>query len=159
MKKEHVILGWLGVGCATFIALLVSVVIILWFLWGSFDPMSPEHRKKMYDSPSKIEKTTGIRLPNFKVVEYKEGILSFNGDYFDSIIIEFETDIPEDTYLSFRQRAEELNTKPHNDYPIVVLIEEMNYSYSDLNICGNDEFIIIHITKGSRTGEIQFGCS
>lgn len=47
-------------------------------------------RRHRFDDCDAIERITGAPCPDFKVVEYKKGYSSFNGDYNDCLIVEFE---------------------------------------------------------------------
>lgn len=52
---------------------------------------------RYFVKPKVIENITGVCLPNYKVVEYERAPWSFNGDYTDGFVLEFES-IPDDAF-------------------------------------------------------------
>ena len=64
---------------------IVAIVAVAAYFF-SIDYM----RRYRFDDSDTIERITGAPCPDFKVVEYEMGSSSFNGDYDDCLIVEFE---------------------------------------------------------------------
>ncbi|MBQ6050390.1 MAG: hypothetical protein IJL35_07335 [Bacteroidaceae bacterium] len=110
-------------------------------------------------STERIERITGIRLPEFDIIESDQGERGFNGDYEDKFTIEFETVPSNELFDEIDKMIETQNTKwmKHDD------------SYTFYTIWGNGEpapkgesedddvIFSITITKGKKTGEIKSG--
>ena len=64
---------------------IVAIVAVAAYFFG-IDYM----RRYRFDDSDTIERITGAPCPDFKVVEYEMGSSSFNGDYDDCLIVEFE---------------------------------------------------------------------
>lgn len=101
----------------------------------------------------RIERITGVRIPEYKVTKAFIGPTSFLGDFKDSLYIEFET-LPSDELF---EKMDSLNWYREGD----------KYSFS--TIWGNgspapegendeeDRFFEIKLTKGEKTGIIVYG--
>jgi len=101
----------------------------------------------------RIERITGVRIPEYKVTKAFIGPTSFLGDFEDSLYIEFET-LPSDELF---EKMDSLNWYRDGD----------KYSFS--TIWGNgspapegendeeDRFFKIKLTKGEKTGIIVYG--
>ena len=101
----------------------------------------------------RIERITGVRIPEYKVTKAFIGPTSFLGDFKDSLYIEFET-LPSDELF---EKIDSLNWYREGD----------KYSFS--TIWGNgspapegendeeDRFFKIELTKGEKTGIIVYG--
>ena len=57
-------------------------------------------------SPARIERITGVRIPQYKILEYNEGLRGFNGDYDDSFTFEFKT-------MPSEEMFDEINGDPY----------------------------------------------
>ena len=64
---------------------------------------SEYHMKHHFVRPRVVENITGVRLPKYKVVEYERGPRSFNGDYTDEFVLEFERIPDEDFYKKLEE--------------------------------------------------------
>jgi hypothetical protein len=113
-----------------------------------------EHfRVRYFVKPKVVENITGVRLPNYKVIEYERGPRSFNGDYKDEFVLEFKN-IPDE---SFYKELDE-----HFD-----CFEPGKYCYSTIWGNGieapkgvsdkNDGTFRVEIEKGSKTFYIEAG--
>jgi len=101
----------------------------------------------------RIERITGVRIPEYKVTKAFIGPTSFLGDFEDSLYIEFET-LPSDELF---EKMDSLNWYRDGD------------KYSFYTIWGNgspapegendeeDRFFEIKLTKGEKTGIIVYG--
>lgn len=101
----------------------------------------------------RIERITGVRIPEYKVTKAFIGPTSFTGDFEDSLYIEFET-LPSDELF---EKMDSLNWYRDGD------------KYSFYTIWGNgspapegendeeDRFFEIKLTKGEKTGIIVYG--
>ena len=101
----------------------------------------------------RIERITGVRIPEYKVTKAFIGPTSFNGDFEDSLYIEFET-LPSDELF---EKMDSLNWYREGD----------EYSFSTSWGNGSpapegendeeDRFFEIKLTKGEKTGIIVYG--
>lgn len=101
----------------------------------------------------RIERITGVRIPEYKVTKAFIGPTSFNGDFVDSLYIEFET-LPSDELF---EKMDSLNWYREGD----------KYSFSTSWGNGSpapegendeeDRFFEIELTKGEKTGIIVYG--
>lgn len=101
----------------------------------------------------RIERITGVRIPEYKVTKAFIGPTSFNGDFEDSLYIEFET-LPSDELF---EKMDSLNWYREGD----------KYSFSTSWGNGSpapegendeeDRFFKIKLTKGEKTGIIVYG--
>ena len=113
-------------------------------------PLDVKHEEWPTD---RIERITGVRIPEYKVTKAFIGPTSFLGDFEDSLYIEFET-LPSDELF---EKIDSLNWYREGD----------KYSFS--TIWGNgspapegendeeDRFFKIKLTKGEKTGIIVYG--
>lgn len=101
----------------------------------------------------RIERITGVRIPEYKVTKAFIGPTSFLGDFKDSLYIEFET-LPSDELF---EKMDSLNWYREGD----------KYSFSTSWGNGSpapegendeeDRFFEIKLTKGEKTGIIVYG--
>ena len=101
----------------------------------------------------RIERITGVRIPEYKVTKAFIGPTSFTGDFEDSLYIEFET-LPSDELF---EKIDSLNWYREGD----------KYSFSTSWGNGSpapegendeeDRFFEIKLTKGEKTGIIVYG--
>ena len=101
----------------------------------------------------RIERITGVRIPEYKVTKAFIGPTSFLGDFKDSLYIEFET-LPSDELF---EKMDSLNWYREGD----------KYSFSTSWGNGSpapegendeeDRFFKIKLTKGEKTGIIVYG--
>ena len=101
----------------------------------------------------RIERITGVRIPEYKVTKAFIGPTSFLGDFEDSLYIEFET-LPSDELF---EKIDSLNWYREGD----------KYSFSTSWGNGSpapegendeeDRFFKIKLTKGEKTGIIVYG--
>lgn len=73
---------------------LISYLIIL--LWGYAINLDYE-RKYYFTNEDRIEKITGVRLPDIDIVEYQQG-KSRMMDYIDQLLVKFEKIPSEEVY-------------------------------------------------------------
>ena len=113
-------------------------------------PLDVKHEEWPTD---RIERITGVRIPEYKVTKAFIGPTSFNGDFEDSLYIEFET-LPSDELF---EKIDSLNWYREGD----------EYSFSTSWGNGSpapegendeeDRFFEIKLTKGEKTGIIVYG--
>ncbi len=107
----------------------------------------------------RIERITGVRVPDFKVIKTFEGERHFTGDFMDTLIIEFETVPPEELFIEIDRKIATSKTKWKktgdrysfftawgNGYPAPVGESE-----------GADGIFGITITNGKKMGKIIDG--
>jgi len=113
-------------------------------------PLDVKHEEWPTD---RIERITGVRIPEYKVTKAFIGPTSFLGDFEDSLYIEFET-LPSDELF---EKMDSLNWYREGD----------KYSFSTSWGNGSpapegendeeDRFFEIKLTKGEKTGIIVYG--
>lgn len=73
--------------------ILVSPSLVLGYLiilfWGYVTYLDYE-RKHYFANKDRIERITGVRLPDMDIVEYNKGKSGFTRDYNDHILVEFK---------------------------------------------------------------------
>lgn len=73
--------------------MLVSPLFIIGYLiilfWGYVTYLDYE-RKYYFTDEDRIERITGVRLPDMDIVEYDKDKSGFTGDYSDRLLLEFE---------------------------------------------------------------------
>ena len=67
---------------------LFLIAYLFIFIWG-YDAYVNYQRKYYFADEDRIERITGVRLPDMKVIEYNEG-RRITRDYNDRLIVEFE---------------------------------------------------------------------
>ena len=68
---------------------LFLIVYLCLFVWGYVTYLDYE-RKYYFTDEDRIERITGVRLPDMDIVEYDQGMTSITGDYSDRLLLEFE---------------------------------------------------------------------
>ena len=130
-----------------------KVFVLIGFVLVCLTACGPLDVKPEEWPTDRIERITGVRIPEYKVTKAFIGPTSFNGDFEDSLYIEFET-LPSDELF---EKMDSLNWYREGD----------KYSFS--TIWGNgspapegendeeDRFFKIKLTKGEKTGIIVYG--
>ena len=139
-------LGCLGIVFGSLLVLFLGLYVYYEWIWEEW----PVER---------IERITGVKVPEFRIIERHEGKRHFTGDYLDTLIIEFES-IPSDELFEEIDRMIVSNDTKWEKSDSV-------YSYS--TFWGNgipapegeseadDAIFKITLTKGSKYGEIEDG--
>lgn len=139
-------LGCLGIVFGSLLVLFLGLYVYYEWIWEEW----PVER---------IERITGVKVPEFRIIERHEGKRHFTGDYLDTLIIEFES-IPSDELFEEIDRMIASNDTKWEKSDRV-------YSYS--TFWGNgtpapegeneadDAIFKITLTKGSKYGEIEDG--
>ena len=134
------------------------MIYIVLFVLGLYAYDSYQ-RKYRFTNKDTIEKITGVKYPNFKIVEYTKGRTSFQGDYNDQLIIEFK----EAPSAAFYQKLDSLIAVEQSDWSK----RDNVYSYSKM--WGNglpapkgedneeDMTFSIEFEKGSKKAIIGYG--
>lgn len=68
---------------------LFLIAYLFIFAWG-YDAYVNYQRKYYFTDEDRIERITGIRLPDMDIVEFNKAKSGFIGDYSDRIHVEFE---------------------------------------------------------------------
>ena len=159
MKKKHIILGCSGIGCIIVIAAVLLVVTYIWYIAKAFEDLgNPDVRRTYLDNPTKIEEAIGIRLPDFKIKEYKPSKVDFTGDFGDTMIIEFYEKIPESIFEKFEQVSSKIGKTNEEDfYRVSINVDSVGLHYSNPHIFNHDEFIEITLWRDSLCGVIVYG--
>ena len=71
-------LGCLGIVFGSLLVLFLGLYVYYEWIWEEW----PVER---------IERITGVKVPEFRIIERHEGKRHFTGDYLDTLIIEFES--------------------------------------------------------------------
>lgn len=79
-----------------FLSPLMLIIIVIAVILGDMY-YSDFYARHHFVKPKVIENITGVRLPDYKVVEYERGPRFFNGDYTDEFVLEFDR-IPDDDF-------------------------------------------------------------
>ena len=82
-----------GMKNGRFFLMLISPLFIIAYLiilfWGYVTYLDYK-RKYYFTDEDRIERITGVRLPDMDIVKYNKGKSSFTGDYCDRSLLEFE---------------------------------------------------------------------
>ena len=92
--------GSIGKKLRTFLLLISPFMIVVYILfcfaisgvYGSY------HRKHRFADSQAIERVTGVRFPQLKLVDYDKGGSSFTGDFNDCLTLEMQDELSEATY-------------------------------------------------------------
>ena len=108
---------------------------------------------------SRIERITGIKVPEFKIIKVDEGERHFTGDYMDTLFIEFETVPSDELFDNIDQMIETTKTKweKHDDSYTFSTFWGNGYPAPDGESEAADGIFSITITKGEKKGEILSG--
>ena len=87
---------WQKLGCGCLSVLLIGVILFVGLIVGAFYERadfetSSERRRGVFDNATKIEKLSGLRLPEFDVIEHKMGIPHVTGDLIDTLVVKYKT--------------------------------------------------------------------
>lgn len=88
---------------------LFLIVYFAVFICGYFTYIEYE-RKYYFADEERIERITGVRFPDFEIVEYNQGRGRFVGEYIDECQIEFEDSLSDDLYHSLDSLVTASNT-------------------------------------------------
>jgi len=159
MKKKHIIYGCSGIGCFTLVVAVLIVGSYVWYIAKAFEDLgNPDVRKTFFDNPTKIEEAIGIRLPDFKIMEYKPGGVHFTGDFGDTMIIEFHEKVPKAVFDRFEKEASKIGKSTEEDfYRPSINVDSIGLRYSNPHIFNHDEFIEITLWRDSLKGVIVYG--
>jgi hypothetical protein len=110
-------------------------------------------------SPARIERITGVRVPEYEITNIVKGERGFNGDYEDLIDLEFKSVPSDELFMEIDKMIAAGNTEWRRD--------GRRYSFSVRWGNGypappgereeDDGMFSITITRGERTGEIRCG--
>lgn len=110
-------------------------------------------------SPARIERITGVRVPNYKTIEYDERLGGFNGDFNDRFTIEFKTMPSDELFDEIDKMIETGKTSWHkegNDY-IFNCMWGNGFKAPEGEDEEDDGMFGITITRGSKQGTIRHG--
>lgn len=141
---------------------LILALPLIYFVVGTVYHKATFDREAFIEE--RIEWATKVDFPEFKIKKYEKGGVSFNGDYMDNYVLEFE-EVPRQ---EFYDQLEALCNEPDST-------GEMHWSkqdhthYSWGGIWGNgtpnpdgeeteeDAFLNVHIEKGKRKFKVSEG--
>jgi hypothetical protein len=142
--------------------LLISPLMLLILLIGVIfigDAVLEYQRIQRFADNDALERITGAPFPKLKVVEFKEGKVSFNGDFTDNWVVKMKDGAGESLFLYLDSVANKKGTNWFKD--------EEKYFYN--RIWGNgypapngeddeeDRFLYISLKKDCNTIIIQSG--
>ena len=135
--------------------LVLYCVIYIWVLCicGNIQ------RKYYFMNEDRIERITGVKLPEMSIIKYHKGRTSITGDYNDRIIVEFEDYIPDDLFQTLDSLIDTKKTEWRKNGPVY----EFNLIWGGLMPVpkGEDDdahrFFEITIEKGSNKATINNG--
>lgn len=123
------------------------------------EPCNTSFPKSVYTEKERLQKITGVVFPDYIIIDYNKGEMSFHGDYTDEVTIEFKATPSNDFY----QIIDSLISIPHSGWSKT----EQHYSYSRMWGNGlpapegeNDEedmSLSISFDKGSKQAILTFG--
>lgn len=94
-------------GLETLLALLWVALLISFYF--SIDHDSELNlRKEAFDTSAKIEKLSGVQLPEFDVINYKSSGYTFFGDFQDTVVVRFRSASP-DSICSLLEQSQILH--------------------------------------------------
>lgn len=131
-----------------FLKIFVSLILLVVFLFLSIitmvyiDEYKYNHK---YDSPRKLSRLTGVKMPQYDVVELeKRGWLS-HLKINDCLHAEFKSLPTEDFYNTLECLAKEEGSNWHME-------DEMHFCYVD-----KENRAIVHITRESKLLQVYYG--
>ena len=84
----------LGCGCLGFI-FIVFLMFAGWLLVDTYRSYNHDpdiaSRKEAIDTSGKLERLTGLKLPEYDVIDYKSSGYTFFGDFADTIVVRFHS--------------------------------------------------------------------
>lgn len=107
----------------------------------------------------RIERISGVRVPEYKVTKAIEGPTSFNGDYIDTLYIEFETMPSGEMFGQIDEMIEAGHPGWHkkgNQYSFTAIWGNGSPAPEGENEEDDRHFFLI-ITKGEKNGIITCG--
>lgn len=156
MKKKYLLWGY-AVIAAGILVILCSIAFTSFMgIKGARNHMAdPENRKTIYDTAAKVNRDTGLSIPDFKIQQHKPGEYQEGNVFRDTLVVYFYKGIPDSIYTSFEEKAKAIEAK--NDSTKSVEIDSLNYYYQDFYVGGYSCYIGIHINKDTQIGEIIYG--
>lgn len=110
-------------------------------------------------SPARIERITGVRVPQYEIIEYHEGTRHYTGDFEDKFTFEFKT-MPSDEMFDNIDKmistGKEGWKRDGNKYSFSVIWGN-GYPAPEGEREEYDGMFSITITKGEKEGMITFG--
>ena len=140
-------------------AYLASSPVLFIFLFISYFWYMDYYREHRFSNKRTLERITGVEFPDFEVASYTRLHTTFNGDYLDILVIEFE-EIPSGDF--YRDLDSLVATGGHWS-------KQDDGSYSFGHTWGNgypapkgesdkeDMCLSIKIEKGEKQAEIEYG--
>ena len=145
---------------------LQTYLLILFFVAVAtadpYDWQAPEgyraHMEECYSNPEVFEKSTGVRLPPFKVTKYEHGYVCWNGDFEDELTIEFDKPLSDEFYHYLDESGwVKCSDDPFEIQSIGIYIFDDEVIYKGR--MGVDEYLNIHIHKDRSGATIEYGAS
>lgn len=110
-------------------------------------------------SPARIERITGVRVPQYEIIEYNEGNRHFTGDFEDRFTFEFKTMPSEEMFDEIDKMIATGNTdwkREGNKYSFSVMWGN-GFPAPKGEREEDDGMFSITITRGETDGIITFG--
>ena len=110
-------------------------------------------------SPSRIERITGVRVPQYEIIEYNEGKRHFTGDFEDRFTFEFKTMPSDEMFDEIDKMIATGKTewkKDGNKYSFSVMWGN-GFPAPKGEREEDDGMFSITITRGEKDGIITFG--
>ena len=145
---------------------LQTYLLILFFVAVAtadpYDWQAPEvyraHMEECYSNPEVFEKSTGVRLPPFKVIDYNHGRVYSNGDFEDELTIEFDKPLSDGFYHYLDESGwVKCTDDPFEIQSIGIYIFGDEVIYKGRG--GVDEHLHIYIYKDRSGATIEYGAS
>lgn len=140
MKK---IFKW-GCGCLTSF-IIMFILLAGWFVVDTYKSYNHDpdiaSRKEAIDTSVKVERLTGLKLPEYDVIEYKSSGSTFFGDFADTVVVKFRS-----ASISNVQRLLDKSTIFH------ITSDSTGYDYINQE---RDFAIKISVDEKNNTGQIM----
>ena len=134
--------------------ILIAFIGLVLYLWHD-----EYYRTHHFTDNDVITTMTGIRLPDFKIVDYTKGRVAINGDFEDKVKIHFKEDIPLSTfvYLDSISKLDGSNWRKREDEYSYNIIWGNGFPAPPGEYDEHDGFFTLMIKKGSKDGIIEHG--
>lgn len=135
--------------------LMFYLIIFLFALQGYID----YERKHRFANNEDIERITGVVFPELRIVEYKKGRVSFNGDYCDNKTLEMEEDLSESTYhyLDSISNSANTNWRKRDDVYIFDIMWGNGFPAPEGEDEEDDGTLYLSFKKGSKIINLSCG--
>lgn len=118
-----------------------------------------EGNHEYFQNRNRIERITDVKLPEFEVIVYNEGLRHFTGDFTDHFIFEFKSIPPDKLFdkIDILIKGGKTNWRKEGDLYKFEQIWGNGYPAPKGENDEEDRFFNIMITRGQKRGEVNHG--